>query len=130
MIGGVSVKEIGRELDRVADRAADELAEAPAGRAATGIEAGQLDPRVTAHAQRLQLPGELAVGEGVLADDDFSARSRAAVTSCAAVGLADPDDSPLGPQLDHIAEKVRPMAAAGRQQRRVGKRDRSHLQVR
>ena len=72
MIGGVSVKEIRRELDRVADRAADQLAEAAARRAAAGVEAGQLDPRVAAHAQRLQLPGELAIGEGVLADHDVS----------------------------------------------------------
>ena len=39
---------------------------------AAGVEAGQLDARVAPHAEPLQLAGEFAVGERVLADDDLS----------------------------------------------------------
>ena len=57
MIGGVTVEQIRRELDRVADRPADQLAEATTGRAAAGVEAGQLDPRVASPCPALATPG-------------------------------------------------------------------------
>ena len=57
MIGGVAVEQIRGELDRVAHRAADQLAEAAAGRAAAGVEAGQLDPRVARPCPALATPG-------------------------------------------------------------------------
>ena len=128
MVGGVPVEQVRGELDRLAHRAADQLAEATARRAAAGVQAGQLDPRVDGHPQLLQLPGELAVGQGVLADHDVPGLLQAGRHALPAVGLAQPDDPALGLQLDHVAEEVRPVAAARRQQRRVGQRDRRHRQ--
>ena len=89
MVGGVPVEQVRGELDRVAHRAAEQLAEAAARRAAAGVQAGQLDPRVHAHAQRLQLPGELAIGQDVLPDHDVPGLLERGRDALSAVGLAE-----------------------------------------
>ncbi len=128
MIGGVAEKQIRGELDRVAHRAADQLAEPATGGAAAGVEASQLDARIAGHAQRLQLAGELAVGEGVLADHDLLRPFERRRDILAAVGFADADDSTIGPQFDDVTQEVRPVAAADVEQGRVGKCDGGYFQ--
>ena len=87
-------------------------------------------PRKHDMLKRLQLAREFAIARR------RSGRSRPSGTFerrrdiFAAVGFADADDSRLGPQFDDIAQKVRTVAAAGGQQRRVGQCDRGDLQAR
>ena len=90
MIGGVAVKQIRGELDRVAHRAADQLAEPTAGRAAAGVEAGQLDPRVAATCPALAARGRICGRQR------RSGRSRASVArSSAVVTFSPPWVSPM-----------------------------------
>ena len=74
--------------------------------------------------------GKLPIAERVLPNDELTGAIESPRDIAAAVSLADPHDPAFGAQLDHIAEKVRTVAAARRQERRVGQRDRGHLQSR
>src|ERR1700678_1587474 len=128
MIGGVAVEEVRGELDRITHRAAEQLAQSPAGSAATSVKAGQLYARVTRHAERLQLACESTVRERVPPDHDLFRSLKRRRDIFAAVGFTNANDPRIRAQLDHIAEEVRPVAAAGGKQRRIGKCDWGNFQ--
>ena len=75
------------------------------------------------------LPGELLIGKRILTHDHFRGPLQGRPDVIAAVGLADADGPSVGYELDDVAKEVRPMAAAGGQNRRVRKCKGSHFQA-
>jgi hypothetical protein len=120
MIGGISVKEVRSELDWIAHRPPDPLAKPATGRAAARVEAGQFDPRVGAHSQRLQFTREPPIRKRIVANDEPPRPLEGRGHAIPAMRLAEASDSPLRLPFNHVAQEVMPMTAAGRQQGRVG----------